>query len=203
MKPQFVILLGHGMCSNDYNTYSEQQHTPLADQLNMVPTWGYPASDNKLTCNNPVDAVPATPIGRLSVVTGAEIETYLSKIKEYEQAQTSSPNTIEGRLWMKNMLHLTGVSEAYLGQILCQYMYAYQQIIQDTLYGANVSILCDGNASAVTQVPTSYISTLFSTGFSLLNYFGHSSNSALAYKDRKSTRLNSSHITPSRMPSSA
>jgi Peptidase family C25 len=181
VKPQFVFLLGHGLCYTDYNTYSERQHNPIADQLNLIPTWGYPASDNKLTCNNPVDAAPTTPVGRLSVVSGAEIETYLSKIKEYEQAQTSSPNTIEGRLWMKNMLHLTGVSEVYLGQILCQYMYAYQQVIQDTLYGANVSILCDGNASAITQVPTSYVSTLFSTGFSLLNYFGHSSNSALAY----------------------
>jgi len=181
VKPQFLFILGHGLCYNDYNTYSEQQHSPLADQLDLVPTWGYPASDNKLTCNNPIDAAPATPVGRLSVVFGSEIETYLTKVKEYEEAQTSSPNTIDGRLWMKNMLHLTGVSEAYLGQILCQYMYAYQQVIQDTLYGANVSILCDGNASAITQVPSGYISTLFSTGFSLLNYFGHSSNTALAY----------------------
>jgi hypothetical protein len=190
VKPQFVFLLGHGLCYTDYNTYSEQQHNPIADQLDLVPTWGYPASDNKLTCNNPIDAAPTTPIGRLSVVFGSEIETYLSKVKEYEEAQTSSPNTIEGRLWMKNMLHLTGVSEAYLGQILCQYMYAYQQIIQDTLYGANVSILCDGNASAVTQVPSGYISTLFSTGFSLLNYFGHSSNTALAYNLDDPTQYN-------------
>ena len=181
VKPQFVFLLGHGMCYNDYNTYGEQQHNPLADQLDLVPTWGYPASDNKLTCNNPVDAAPATPIGRLSVVFGSEIENYLAKVKEYEQAQTSAPNTIAGRLWMKNMLHLTGVSEAYLGQVICNYMTSYMQIIEDTSYGANVSILCDGNASAVTQVPSSYIATLFSTGFSLMNYFGHSSNTALAY----------------------
>ncbi len=181
VKPQFVFLLGHGLCYTDYNTYSEQQHNPLADQLDLVPPWGYPASDNKLTCNNPLDAAPATPIGRLSVVYGSEIENYLAKVKEYEEAQTSSPNTIEGRLWMKNMLHLTGVSEAYLGQVICNYMSNYLQIIEDTLYGANVSLLCDGNATAVTQVPSSYISTLFTNGFSLLNYFGHSSNTALAY----------------------
>lgn len=180
-KPQYVMILGHGLCYNDYVTYSEQQHSIYADQLDLVPTFGYPASDNKLSTNNGVDAVPVTPIGRLSVVSGAEIEAYLTKLKEYEGAQQNNPNTIDGRLWMKNMLHLTGVSEPYLGTILCNYMYAYQQIIQDTLYGANVSTLCDGNASAVTQVPSGYISTLFSTGFSIMNYFGHSANTSLGY----------------------
>lgn len=181
VKPQFVLLIGHGMCYNDYNTYSEQNHDPLADQLDLVPTFGYPASDNKLSANNGVDAVPVTPIGRLSVISGAEVQIYLTKLKEYEQAQATAPNTIDGRLWMKNVLHLTGVSEPYLGTILCNYMYAYQQIISDTLYGATVSTLCDGNASPVTQVPAGYISTLFNNGFSMLNYFGHSSNTALAY----------------------
>jgi peptidase C25-like protein/CARDB protein len=180
-KPQFVLLLGHGLCYPQYNIYSEQLHDPIADQLNLVPTFGYPASDNKLTCNNGADAVPLIPNGRLSVTTGAEVETYLNKLKEYEQVQTTSPNTVAGRLWMKNVLHLTGVSEPFLGTIICNYMFAYQAIISDTLYGASVAALCDGNASAVSQVPSSYINTLFSTGFSFLNYFGHSSNTVLAY----------------------
>jgi hypothetical protein len=181
VKPQYVLIMGHGLCYTDYVAYSEQQHNPLADQLDLVPTYGYPASDNKLSADDGVNPVLVTPIGRLSVVRGSEIEAYLTKLKEYESAQANSPNTIAGRLWMKNMLNLTGVSEPYLGQILCNYMYAYQQIVQDTLYGANVSILCDGNASAVTQVPSGYVATLFNTGFSMMNYFGHSANTTLAY----------------------
>ncbi len=51
VKPQYVLLIGHGMTYPDYNTYSEQNHDPLADQLNLVPTFGYPASDNKLSAN--------------------------------------------------------------------------------------------------------------------------------------------------------
>ena len=181
-KPQYVLLIGHGMTYSDYNYYSETTyHDPIADQLNLIPTYGYPASDNKLTANNGVDAVPATPIGRLSVISGAEVEIYLTKLKEYEQAQATSPNTIDGRLWMKNMLHLTGASEPYLGTILCNYMTAYASIISDTLFGANTYIFCDGNATQVTQAPTSVISALFTGGFSALNYFGHSSNVALGY----------------------
>src|SRR5262249_894456 len=147
----------------------------------LVPTYGQPASDNKLSANSSVESIPITPIGRLSVISGAEVEIYLNKIKEYEQTQASAPNTIEGRLWMKNGLHLTGVSEPYLGSIICNYMESYRQIIADTLMGNNVALYCDGNASEVSQVPSSTISALFGEGLGILNYFGHSSNQTLAY----------------------
>jgi hypothetical protein len=180
-KPEFVLLMGHGMNYVDYNKYSETLHDPLADKLNIIPTWGYPASDNKLSAGNALDAVPITPIGRLSVVNGKEIEIYLTKIRTYEQTQATAPNTIDGRLWMKNVLHLTGVSEPFLGTILCNYMNVYKSLISDTAYGANVYTLCDGNASQNSQVPLNMISNLFTTGMSVLTYFGHSSNTALGY----------------------
>jgi len=181
VKPQYVLLIGHGLTYTDYYNYGELSHNLLADQLDMVPTFGYPASDNKLGAGNSVDAVPMTPIGRLSVVSGQEIEIYLNKVKEYEQAQSMAPNTIDGRLWMKNVLQLTGASEPFLGTILCSDMSNYQRILSDTLFGASVSTLCDGNSSAVSSVPGNFIPTLFATGFSILNYFGHSSNTNLGY----------------------
>lgn len=181
VKPQFALLIGHGMTYVDYNTYADQYHDPLADKLNLVPTFGFPASDNKLSAANVLDAVPVTPIGRLSVVTGSEIEPYLDKVKTYELTQATAPNTADGRLWMKNVLHLTGVSEPFLGTILCNYMFSYKDKISDSLYGANVTTLCDGNAGSVTQIPLGVISGLFSNGFSMLNYFGHSTNSSLGY----------------------
>jgi hypothetical protein len=180
-KPQYVFLIGHSMTYDVYNFYSDTYHDPLDDVLNMVPTFGNPASDNKLSANNGVDATPITPIGRLSVTSGTEVEDYLAKIKEYEQAQQTSPNTIDGRLWMKSVVHLTGVSEPYLGKILCDYMNSYGQIIADTLYGASINTFCDGNASQVSQVPANIISALFNTGFGMLCYFGHSSNTTLGY----------------------
>ena len=181
-SPQYVLLIGHGMVYSDYNYYSETAaHDPLADRLNIIPTFGYPASDNKLSAADGLGAVPLTPIGRLSVVSGAEIEIYLDKLKEYEKVQATAPNTADGRLWMKNVLHLTGVSEPYLGTVICNYMTTYQQIIKDTLIGANVYTFCDGNASQVSQIPGSTISGLFNTGFSMLTYFGHSSNTTLGY----------------------
>jgi hypothetical protein len=196
VKPAYVLLIGHGICYTDYWTYHNGNHDPLADQLDLVPTFGYPASDNMLNVNNGHSTVPNTPIGRLSVCTGAEIETYLQKVVQYEQVQTNSPNTIAGRLWMKNYVHLTGVSEPYLGTIICNYMIAYEQIIADTLVGANSSLFCDGNASTVAQVPPSEIASLFSNGFSLLNYFGHSSDDILGYNLNNPATYNNAQKYP-------
>ncbi|MHA4808556.1 putative type IX secretion system sortase PorU2 [Flavitalea flava] len=181
-KPQYVLLIGHGMIYSDYNYYSETgAHDPLADRLNLIPTFGYPASDNKLSADDGVGTIPITPIGRLSVVSGAEVEIYLDKLKEYEKVQQTAPNTIDGRLWMKNVLHLTGVSEPFLGAVICNYMQGYAQIIADTLFGATISTFCDGNTSAVTQVPGDQVAKLFNTGLGILSYFGHSSNTVLGY----------------------
>ena len=90
-KPQFVFLIGHGIT---YDQYRGNEGSPLADQLDLVPTFGYPASDNKLSSADAIQVMPLTPIGRLSAVNGVEIEGYLQKVKEYEQAQQTSPNTI-------------------------------------------------------------------------------------------------------------
>ncbi len=180
-KPRYVMLLGHGMVYSDYNYYSEVNHDPLADKLDIIPTFGYPASDNKLAVDNGAGDVPITPIGRLSVVSGTEIDYYLSKLIEYESAQANNANDIQDRLWMRNVLHVTGVSEPYLGSVLCNYMYAYQGIIADTLCGSNVTVFCDGNATQVSQLPNSTIASLFNNGLSMMNYFGHSANEVLGY----------------------
>jgi hypothetical protein len=175
-KPKAVFLIGHGVT---YDQYRANESDPLADQLNLIPTFGYPASDNKLSSANAVEVSPLTPIGRLSVVNGVEIEGYLQKVKEYEQVQQTAANTIDARLWMKNVLQVTGASDPFLGAILCNYMASYQQILQDTLFGGNITTVCNGNAQVGDISNEQQISSLFSTGISILTYFGHSSAATL------------------------
>src|SRR5579862_1314188 len=174
-KPQFVFLVGHGACYPDCRI---NESVPMIQQLEVVPTFGFPASDNKLSSADAIQTMPLTPIGRLSVINGDEIETYLSKVKEYEQTQQTAANTILGRAWMKNVMHVTGASDPYLGAVLCNYMTAYQQIIQDTLFGATVTTFCNGNVQ-VSNFSNQAIVNLFSTGLSILTYFGHSSAATL------------------------
>ena len=75
--PKFVFLVGKGLT---YNAYRSNETNVLADQLNLVPTWGSPASDNILSSKD-LTGLPEIPIGRLSVVSPDEVGTYLEKIK--------------------------------------------------------------------------------------------------------------------------
>src|SRR4029079_14494179 len=176
--PQFVFLIGHGLA---YNEYRSHESDPVADKLNLIPTFGYPGSDNKLSSEDAVSSVAVTPIGRLSVVFPKEIDDYREKMKEYELAQKNAPNTIAGRDWMKNVMHVTGASDPYLGTVLCNYMNAYKDLLEDTLTGSKIFTFCKTSANPVEQLSNDHIAELFEEGLSMITYFGHSSSTTLEF----------------------
>jgi hypothetical protein len=176
--PQYALLIGHGIT---YDAYLVTQYTPESERLNMIPTFGWPASDNMLATADGQSSIPQIPIGRLSVVSAVEIEHYLEKVKEYESAQKNSPNTIAGRAWMKNIIHVTGASDSYLGTVLCSYMESYKQIVEDTLIGGNVTVFCKNSADPNEQLSNDRIGQLFEEGLSMVTYFGHSSSTTLEF----------------------
>jgi hypothetical protein len=176
--PQFAFLIGHGVA---YNAYRANISNPLADKLNIVPAFGWPASDNLLASADGASPLPITPIGRLSAVTGDEVANYLEKMKEYENAQKTNGNTIAERAWMKNVMQVTGASEVYLGSVLCNYMDNYHQIIEDTLMGAYVVTVCKSTSAEVEQLSNDRITAFFNNGLGFFCYFGHSSSSTLGF----------------------
>lgn len=173
-----VFLIGRGMA---YNEYARNQANYQSELLNLVPTFGNPASDNMLSSDGPADAVPITPIGRLSAINAEEVENYLEKVIEYETVQRSGAQNSEERAWMKNFVHVTGASEPYLGTVLCNYMNVYANIIKDTLYGANVSSFCKVTVGDNENLTTERIKQLIDNGIGILNYFGHSSSTTLEF----------------------
>ncbi len=176
--PKFVFLIGRGVTYNDFRM---NESDPNAESLNLVPTFGSPGSDNMLSSQDVMSPIPVTPIGRLSVVHPYEIEYYLEKVKEYENIQKNAPYTVEARGWMKNVMHITGASEPYLGTVLCNYMGVFRQIISDTSFGGNVTTFCKASTNAAEQVNSERIARLFEEGLSIMNYFGHSSTTTLDF----------------------
>ncbi|MEO6636853.1 MAG: hypothetical protein ABIN25_01170, partial [Ginsengibacter sp.] len=70
-SPKYVFFIGKGITYNDYRA---NESNAYADQLNLVPTFGNPASDVLLS--SPYGSiVPSIPVGRLSVVSGNEVGT--------------------------------------------------------------------------------------------------------------------------------
>ena len=176
-SPQYVFLIGKGIT---YNDYRHNESSPYADRLNLIPTFGNPASDMLLS--SPYGSIiPNIPIGRLSVVSGNEVGNYLQKIQEYEQAQASAPQTLAAQLWMKKVLHVVGGKDSSESDLFKYYMNGYKDIIEDTLYGGNVETFAKSSNSAVQLISGQRLETVFNGGVSLLSYFGHSSANTLEF----------------------
>jgi hypothetical protein len=177
-KPEFVLLIGRGMA---YPEYRANETDPATNKLDLVPTFGFPASDVMLASADGASPINDIPIGRIGAVNGTEVENYLEKVKQYDQAQQTAPNTIEGRAWRKNVVHITGATDPFLEAVLCNYMSVYQQIIADTLFGAKVYRFCSSTVDQDNQVSSSAFPQLFTDGIGMLTYFGHSSSSTLGF----------------------
>ena len=110
VAPRFVFLIGKGVT---YNQYRTGESNPDMEKLNLVATFGNPASDNLFT-SNPGSSQPQIPIGRIGAISTAEVSAYFNKVKEYEQHQAYSSPIIDDKDWMKNVVHIIGASEGGL-----------------------------------------------------------------------------------------
>lgn len=175
--PKFTLLIGRGV---NYEDYYANQSLPTAEQLNQVPTWGNPGSDNLLSSPSVNSPTPATPIGRISVVTSTELKAYLDKVVEFEALQQNNNHTQAGKDYTKQVLHLIGASDASTGALISPLMENYRKIIIDTLMGADVHSYIKANNPNLTQ-STAEVAGYINNGVSLLTYFGHSSASSLDF----------------------
>ena len=174
---RFVFLIGKGVI---YNEYRANEINPLADQLNLVPTWGNPASDNLLASDN-IQAIPAVPIGRLSAVTAQEVGDYLLKVKQHEALQRDTTETIDKKAWMKNVIQIAGANDVVLGNQLEGYLQNYKAVISDTSFGANVIDFNKTADPAGYPAAVNSFKNIYEHGAALITYFGHSSETSLDF----------------------
>ncbi|MFT3910677.1 MAG: C25 family cysteine peptidase [Ferruginibacter sp.] len=169
--PQYVFIIGRGM---DYISQKQNEANPLAAQLDLVPTFGWPASD-VLLASLPGTSLPLVPIGRLGAINGSEVSSYLQKIIEYEQVQQSSSSSIADRAWMKKIMHIVGGKDSAENAMFKYYMEGYEEIAEDTLWGGNVETFLKNSTGTVQQASSDRIEQLINGGLGFIGYFGHSS----------------------------
>jgi hypothetical protein len=178
IAPKFVFLIGKGL---NYLEFRANESAADIEYQNLVPTWGHPASDNLLSAVSNSNAIPETPIGRLSAVSATEVGNYLAKIKQYDSLQRNSSYSITDKAWMKNILQVAGANDHTIGNQLDNYLAKYKSIIQDTSFGGlvkNYNKIDD--PSAYTQSLKEFKS-IYENGASLVTYFGHSSATNLDF----------------------
>jgi hypothetical protein len=175
--PKQVFIIGKGVSYNQVRTY---ESLPVTWQLNLVPTFGSPASDMLLAAE-PGTSHALTSIGRLSVVYPYEVTNYLNKVKQFEHAQQTPSPLLQDKAWMKNIVHLAGSTEPQLLSTLSVYLGQLKSIITDTLFGGKVTTFIKNSPNTVEQINNGELDRLFAEGISLITYFGHSAASHLEY----------------------
>jgi hypothetical protein len=174
--PEYTLLIGKGSSMNLARSIENRSAINL---LNSVPTWGFPSSDVLLAADEG-DVVPKIAIGRLNVINGKEVGDYLSKIKEYDSWKTTHSCNPDDEMWKKEIVHIGGAND-YLGEQIQYHLGQYAAIAQDSFYGGNVHTFQKSSLTAVQNLAGDRIKNLFTNGFSLLTYFGHSSASTLEF----------------------
>ena len=179
VAPKFVFLIGHAVVYDQYQYY-QNIGDPDIERLNIVPTFGTPASDILLTADVR-QQIPLIPIGRLSVVEPGEVATYLTKVQEYEAKQATPSALVQDKAWTKNIVHVIGGNEPVLVQQLSAYMDKYKNIISDTLFGGNVTTFKKSSTETIQAIADQKLKDLFTEGLNQVVYFGHSSATVLDF----------------------
>ncbi len=160
--PQNLFLIGKSV--KDPLRRKSQVNT----QMSLVPTMGNPSADLLFTAGlNSTLLEPAIPTGRLSANTSGEVSLYLTKVIDYETAPRA--------MWMKDILHFAGGTNASESQLFTSYLNVYKSTLEDTLFGGNVTTFQKTSTAPIQITLSDSIKNMISRGTSLMTFFGHAS----------------------------
>lgn len=160
--PEHLFLLGKSIAINT----SRNNVTTFA--RNLIPTYGYPASDNLLTAGLTTQLfIPSIPVGRLAAQGVDDVRIYLNKVKSYEQQIPAE--------WMKNVLHFGGGSDAGQNAQFQGYLNAFKTTIKSPYFGGKVTSFFKKSSSVIQINQSDYLHALIDTGVSIITFFGHGS----------------------------
>lgn len=177
-RPKYILLMGRGMTYNRYYQPSNSASSSDVDQVNLVPTFGYPASDILLASSD-LWPVASIPIGRVAVLNPQQITDYLNKVKEYEAI--NSGTTIADKLWMKNTVNIAGGFDEAQSNLFIYYLDQYENYLSKPYYGAINYDFNKYSSSSTSELTDTRLSRLFAEGIGFINYFGHASATSLDF----------------------
>jgi len=165
INPEYLFLIGKG------REYEAVRNAVPANLL--VPTFGYPASDNVLLASVDSD-VPTIAVGRLAATTGDHVSIYLNKIQEVEYHRRSQ-QLLDTLGWTKNILHLGGGKNSSEQNIIRSNLNQFKNIIEGPSYGARVESFFKTSTNPIQAAQSAYLDSLINSGVSMITFYGHSS----------------------------
>ncbi|MDO7876248.1 C25 family cysteine peptidase [Hymenobacter sp. ASUV-10] len=169
-----LLLLGNGVIYsvNVYNrlTYRNEFYRNIPGNAtyarDLVPVSGRSTSDAFFTADwQNDDYVARMHTGRVPATNPQEVMNYLRKVQQHDSLGMEP--------WRKNVLNLVGGQTAGETGIFNEYMTGYKKRIERPLWGGRVVKTIQRTAPQTTSVN---IQNELNAGLSLINYFGHGSN---------------------------
>ncbi len=176
--PKHLFIIGKGL---DYDRFRrpEEQRT-LADSLFFVPTYGSPGADMMFALQGKGLSEPIIAIGRLAVTRPVQVWAYLDKIRQHELAGLTAPQTLEGKAWMKRIIHNSGGLAAETA-IIRAYTQGMADAITTSRWGADVHTFYKTSNDPIQLSSYEQMLELLNRGVSLWMIFGHSSPQAVDF----------------------
>lgn len=182
-KPRYLFIIGKGVREASEGASSSLSGTRQdVDKYAecMVPSFGYPCSDNRITAG--LDGTflePAIPTGRLAATADDEdsmqIQQYLDKMIEYEQAQQLNLYTKDEKDWMKHVLEFGGGANDTEQGWFQGFLNNYKATLEDTLFAGEVNTFFKTSSAPIDPVDFQEINDRVDDGVSLMIFFGHGS----------------------------
>jgi hypothetical protein len=192
-KPNALLLLGKGVNNKSLRTQNigGVGNVQNNSAISILPTYGYPSSDNAFTSKLIGNIAPLLATGRISVNSDAELVNYLSKIKAYEKEQDqNSVYNSASKDWQKHVLHLSGGSTTEEQKNFTNYLSKLENIIEKNVYGGEVMSYTKKSSAPIDPVNLSNINKRIEDGLSLMTFFGHSSASSFSVAIQDPTEWN-------------
>lgn len=167
--PQYLLLLGKSVRNVPEGGSLGSRKDPVLYEANLVPTLGYPSSDNLITAglaNTMLE--PAIRTGRVSAKTSEEVIWYLNKLQTFEAQPQSA--------WMKNILHFGGGRDSQEQNRFASYLFGYEETIEDSAFGGYVSTFLKTSSEPIQINLSEEVESLINGGCSMMTFFGHASS---------------------------
>lgn len=179
VKPNHLFIIGKGIreANESIATGAGIRKGTTAYNDCLIPTYGYPASDNLITSRLEGNLwAPLIPTGRLAAHNNADVINYLNKVKEYELAQDPfSVYSVGDKLWQKQILHFGGGANASEQNTFKYYLDQYENTLEEEYFGGNVTGFYKTVSDPIDPVTLYEVNDYISDGVSVMTFFGHAS----------------------------
>lgn len=166
-NPAQLFFIGKGiesqLCRNNTENFTN----------NLVPTFGWPGSDNMFSTGLGGNYSPRIATGRLSANTNEQVMAYLNKVSIYESQPPAE--------WMKHFMHFSGGANATEQTLFKNYIQGYKTIVEDTCYGAKVHSFSKNSDLPIEIALSDSIADRIAEGVTMMTFFGHATGNSFDY----------------------